>query len=88
MRPPRLLPENYHELCPYFDHAMSEEDARDFHILKIIWVVFHAMVVNEALELGVLSSDLAEHLKSCLEGLRWYMCEAWLQLDKHALWLA
>jgi len=43
------------------------------------------MVVNEAFELGVLRRDLAEHLKSSLEGLRWYMCEAWMQLDKHAL---
>ncbi|KAJ8444055.1 hypothetical protein Cgig2_030912 [Carnegiea gigantea] len=31
-------------------------------------VVFYVMVVNEALELGVLSRDLAEHLKLCLEG--------------------
>ena len=45
------------------------------------------MVVNEALELGVLTRDLAEHLL-CLEGLRWYMCEACLQLDKLDLWWA
>ena len=35
--------------------------------------VFYAMVVNEALELGILSSDLAGHLKLSLEGL-WWQC--------------
>ncbi|KAJ8439983.1 hypothetical protein Cgig2_008366 [Carnegiea gigantea] len=34
----------------------------------MIQVVFYAMVVNEALELGVLTTDLAEHLKLRLEG--------------------
>jgi len=51
----------------------------------MVQVVFYVMVVNEAFKLGVLSRDLAEHLKLSLEGLRWYMCETWLQLDKHAL---
>ncbi|KAJ8442138.1 hypothetical protein Cgig2_011328 [Carnegiea gigantea] len=69
-RPPRLLPKNYQDLCPYFDLAVVEEVARDFCILEMIQAVFYAMVVNEALELGVLSGDLAEHLKSALEGLQ------------------
>ena len=43
------------------------------------------MVVNEALESGVLSRDLAEHLKSTLKGLRWFIFKAWLPLNKHAL---
>ncbi|KAJ8434534.1 hypothetical protein Cgig2_004300 [Carnegiea gigantea] len=75
-----------HELCPYFNLVVAEEVTQDFCIPEMIQAVFYAMLVNEAQELGVLSRDLAEHLKSCLEGLRWYMCEAWLQLDKLNLW--
>ncbi|KAJ8422319.1 hypothetical protein Cgig2_027688 [Carnegiea gigantea] len=126
--PPLLLPYDYKDLCPDFNLAAAEEAAQDFLLPEIPEVVFYAMLlndavkigvlcggmidimesalvehlrgvgvaqqgsdreeVNEALELGVLSSDLAKHLKSCLKGLQWYMCEACLQLDKHALWLA
>ncbi|KAJ8435117.1 hypothetical protein Cgig2_020760 [Carnegiea gigantea] len=78
VRPPRPLPANYHKLRPYFDLVVVEEAARDFRILEMIQAIFYAMVVNEALKLGVLSRDLAEHLKLCLEGLQRYMCEAWL----------
>ncbi|KAJ8434358.1 hypothetical protein Cgig2_031604 [Carnegiea gigantea] len=85
-RPPRLLPENYHKLCPPFDLLVAEEAAPDFCIVEMIQAVFYAMVVNEALELGVLSGDLAEHLKLWLEGLWWYICEVWLQLNKLDLW--
>ncbi|KAJ8420778.1 LOW QUALITY PROTEIN: hypothetical protein Cgig2_011067 [Carnegiea gigantea] len=75
--PPQPLPENYHNLCPDFILFDVEEAARDFHILKM--AVIYAMVVNEALEVEVLSRDLVERLNSALEGLRW------LQLNKHAL---
>ncbi|KAJ8423593.1 hypothetical protein Cgig2_003877 [Carnegiea gigantea] len=86
--PPRPLPENYHDLCPNFDFAVAEEATRNFRFPYVVQAVFYAMVVNMAFKMGVLSRDLAEHLKSALEGLRWYMCEAWLQLDKHAfLWV-
>ncbi|KAJ8437188.1 hypothetical protein Cgig2_007538 [Carnegiea gigantea] len=61
--PPRPLPENYHDLCLYFDLAVVEEAARDFRIPEMIQAVFYAMVVNETLELGILSRDLAKHLK-------------------------
>ena len=64
---------------------MAEVVARDLRIHEITQAVFYAMALNEALKLGVVSRDLVEHLKPSLEGLRWYMCEVWLQLDKHAL---
>jgi len=82
------LPDNYYDLCPYFDRDMAEEFARDFCILKMTQAIFYAMVVKNALKLGVVSRELAEHLKSSHKGLQWSMCEACLQLDKHALWLA
>ncbi|KAJ8427202.1 LOW QUALITY PROTEIN: hypothetical protein Cgig2_011778 [Carnegiea gigantea] len=51
----------------HFDLAVAKEATYD---PKMIQAVFYAMVVNEALELSVLSRDLAKHLKSALEGLR------------------
>ena len=74
-RSPRPLPENYHKLCPHFNLLVAEEAAQDFRIPEMIQAVFYAMVVNKAIELGVLSSDLAEHLKLCLKGLPCYVCE-------------
>jgi len=77
------LLENYHDLCLGFNLSDAEEAVRNFRIPKMVQAVFCAMVVNKAFKLGVLSRDLVEHLKSSVEGLQWYMCEAWLQLDKH-----
>ena len=65
---------------------MAEEATRDFRILEMVQAICYTMVVSEALEVGVLSRGLAEHLKLCLEGLQRYMCKAWLQLDKPDLW--
>ncbi|KAJ8438644.1 hypothetical protein Cgig2_016390 [Carnegiea gigantea] len=74
-RPPRLPPENYHDLCLYFDLDMAEVAARDLCIHEITQAVFYAMVVSKALELGVMSRDLAEHLKPSLEGLQEAACD-------------
>jgi len=83
--PPQPLPDNYHNLRPYFDLDMAKEFARDFRIPEMTQAILYAMVVNDALELGVVNRELAKHLKRSIKGLWWYMCEAWLQLDKHAL---
>ncbi|KAJ8433719.1 hypothetical protein Cgig2_004348 [Carnegiea gigantea] len=74
-RPPRPFPTNYHELYTHFDLTAAEEALHDFCITKMVQAIFYTMVVNEAFELGVLSRDLAEHLKLCIEGLQWYMCK-------------
>jgi len=50
-----------------------EDAARNFRIPEMVQAIFFAMVVNEALEFGVFSRDLAEHLKSALEHLRWFI---------------
>ena len=63
VRPYRPLPESYRELCPYFDLVVVEEAARDFRIHEMTLTVFYATVVREAWELGVVSEELAEHLK-------------------------
>ncbi|KAJ8431471.1 hypothetical protein Cgig2_033985 [Carnegiea gigantea] len=64
--PSRLLPVDYRDLCPYFLLDDAEDAARDFQIPKLVQAVFYAMVVNEALSLGVLSRSLAEDPKSAL----------------------
>ncbi|KAJ8443577.1 hypothetical protein Cgig2_020664 [Carnegiea gigantea] len=61
-RPPLLLLENYHNLCLDFILAVVQEAARDFRILILVQVTFYAMVVNEALELGVLSRTMEHKL--------------------------
>lgn len=43
------------------------------------------MVVNDSLNLGVMSRDRAGALKSALEGLQWVIFESWLRINKHAL---
>ena len=68
--PPRSLPENYRDLCPYFDLDEAEEAVRGFRIPEMTQAIFYAMVLSKALELGVVSGDLAKHLKSSLECLR------------------
>ncbi|KAJ8446021.1 LOW QUALITY PROTEIN: hypothetical protein Cgig2_012365 [Carnegiea gigantea] len=81
--PSQSLSENYHDLC--LDFILFDKTPHDFHIPEMIQAVFYTMVVNEALELGILSKNLAEHLRSALEGLWWFIFEAWRQLNKHAL---
>ena len=39
---------------PNFIKEDTEEVARDFHIRKIIQIAFYAVVVNDAIELGIL----------------------------------
>ncbi|KAJ8430170.1 hypothetical protein Cgig2_028056 [Carnegiea gigantea] len=68
-----------------FTLSNAKEAVRDFHIPEMVQAIFYAMVVNESLELGFLSRDLVECLKSALEGLQWFIFEAWLQLNRHAL---
>ncbi|KAJ8436067.1 hypothetical protein Cgig2_000363 [Carnegiea gigantea] len=84
-RPHQPLPADYHELCLDFIRSDAKEDIRDFRAPEKVQVVFYAMVVNEALELGVLSKDLAEDLKSALVGLQCFIFEAWLHLNRNSL---
>lgn len=51
--------------------ADVEDAARDFNILKIVQATFYATVVNKAMELSVVSRDMAGDLKSTLKGLWW-----------------
>jgi len=63
------LPDDYRELCLNFVLSEAEKAAWNYPLPKIVQVVFYAMVLSDALELGVLNRELAEMLKSALVGM-------------------
>ncbi|KAJ8438624.1 hypothetical protein Cgig2_017962 [Carnegiea gigantea] len=81
----RPLLEYYQDLCPSFTLSDTDEAACDFDIPEIVQATFYAMVVKDAVQLSVLSRDLAGNLKSTLKGLRWTIFKSWLNVNKHAL---
>jgi len=83
--PNQSLQENYQDLYLTFTFSDAVEATHNFNMPKMIQATFYAMVVNNALELGVMSRDMAEALKSALEGLWWFLFESWLRINKHDL---
>ncbi|KAJ8430132.1 hypothetical protein Cgig2_011076 [Carnegiea gigantea] len=69
LRPLRTLLEDYRELCPCFTLSEAEEAARDFNLPEMIQVTFYAMLLNDAVELGIASELMAADLKASLKGL-------------------
>jgi len=69
-RPPRPLPKDYHVLCPCFSLPEAEGSATDFELPEMVQATFYAMLLNDAVELGVVYGFMAEGLKSSLVGLR------------------
>ena len=67
--PPSLL-DDLHALCPRFSLAKAEGASADFELPKMVQATFYAMMVNKAIELGVVRGFMAEDPKSALEGLR------------------
>ena len=74
--PPRPLLQDFQDLCPSFTLPDADEAARDFNIPKIIQATFYAMVVNDAVDLSIVSRDIAGDLRSTLRGLRWTSFES------------
>ncbi|KAJ8421918.1 hypothetical protein Cgig2_021607 [Carnegiea gigantea] len=74
--PPRPLLKDYRDLCLGLTLSDAEEVACDFDIPEIVQATFYVMVVNEAMELFVVSKDMAGALKSTLKGLRWIAFES------------
>ncbi|KAJ8427825.1 hypothetical protein Cgig2_001636 [Carnegiea gigantea] len=69
--PPQLLPKDYRDQCPYFDHDVAKASARDCHIPELTQVVFYAMVLNNVVALGVSCMFVADTLRWVLECLNW-----------------
>ncbi|KAJ8420864.1 hypothetical protein Cgig2_021280 [Carnegiea gigantea] len=76
--PPRPLLDDYQDLCPRFLLSKAEKAVLDFELPEMVPVTFYAMLLNDALELGIVSGFLTNDLKSSLEGLRWTSLETWL----------
>ncbi|KAJ8436377.1 LOW QUALITY PROTEIN: hypothetical protein Cgig2_032198 [Carnegiea gigantea] len=83
--PPRPLPEDYHNLCLHFSLPEAEGAVLDFRLPKMVQATFYAMLSNNAVELGVVSSFIISDRKSNLVGLRWTCFEAWTSRTSHEL---
>ena len=84
-RPSRPLPEDFHALCPRFSLPEAEAAVANFELPKMVQATFYAVLLNEAVELGMASSFMAEGLKSALVGLRWSSFEVWMSCVDHEL---
>ncbi|KAJ8431000.1 hypothetical protein Cgig2_025682 [Carnegiea gigantea] len=62
---------DYKDLCPDFNLAAAEEASRDLFLLEISQVVFCAMLLNDAVKLGVLRGGMIEIMELALVELRW-----------------
>ncbi|KAJ8426729.1 hypothetical protein Cgig2_011550 [Carnegiea gigantea] len=76
--PSLRLPDDYQDLCPDFDLSQAKEAAQDFLLPEIPQVTFCAMLLNDAVRLGVLSRGMIEILELDLVELRWSTFEEWL----------
>jgi len=85
-RPPRCFQRITGTYVRASFYLKREEATCDFDIPKMIHATFYVMVVNDALELGIMSKDMARALKSALAGLWWLIFESWLMINEHALW--
>jgi len=62
-RPARPLPEDYHDICPRFSLPEVDGGAADFELPEMVQTTFYVMLLNEAIELGVVCDFMAEGLK-------------------------
>ncbi|KAJ8442957.1 hypothetical protein Cgig2_019530 [Carnegiea gigantea] len=83
--PPHPLPEDYRVLRPHFSLPKAERAVADFELLEMVQATFYAMLLNEAIELGVMRGFMADCLKSLLVGLRWTCFEVWMSCTDHEL---
>jgi len=84
-RSPYPLPDDYHDLCPRFLLPKAEGAAPDFGLPEMVQAIFYTMLLNDAVELGVVSGFVADNLKSTLSGLRWTCIEAMMSCTSREL---
>jgi len=84
-RPAQPPPEDHYDLCADFILANAQEATWDFCLPELVEATFYAVVVNDALELGMLSRGLAPIMKSVLTGLPWFIFEGWLQQNRDSI---
>ena len=59
-----------------FSLPKAERVALGFELLEMVQATFYTMLLNYAVELGIVSGFLVDNLKSTLDGLRWTSFEA------------
>ncbi|KAJ8419984.1 hypothetical protein Cgig2_021356 [Carnegiea gigantea] len=59
---PNLLSLHFVALCPDIDHTVAMQFAHAVHIPEMVQAIFYAMVINEAVELRLLSRETMESL--------------------------
>ncbi|KAJ8438772.1 hypothetical protein Cgig2_009890 [Carnegiea gigantea] len=75
--PPLPLLSDYKDLRLDFDLAATEEAAHNFGLSEMVQVVFLAMLLNDAVTLGVLRGWLIDIMESALKELCWSIFQAW-----------
>ncbi|KAJ8422898.1 hypothetical protein Cgig2_026419 [Carnegiea gigantea] len=69
VRQPCPLPDDYWDLCPHFTLSDAKRAVHDFELPEMVQATFYAMLLNDVVELGKVSSLLAVDLKLILESL-------------------
>ncbi|KAJ8429877.1 hypothetical protein Cgig2_006777 [Carnegiea gigantea] len=59
--------------------------AYDFELLEIVQATIYAMLLNNAVGLGIVSGFIVVDLKASLEGLQWSSFESWMHRAEHGL---
>ncbi|KAJ8436181.1 hypothetical protein Cgig2_010425 [Carnegiea gigantea] len=67
---PRPLPNDYRDLCPRFTLSDAERAALDFELPEMVHATFYGVLLNDVIELGIVSGPMAVDLKLTLDGLR------------------
>ena len=68
---PRPLSDDYWLICPLLSKIKPKDVVQDCHNLELVQATFYVMVVNGALELGVLANIIACIIKDVLLDLYW-----------------
>ncbi|KAJ8423581.1 LOW QUALITY PROTEIN: hypothetical protein Cgig2_002910 [Carnegiea gigantea] len=85
---PRLLHLDYHGLCPPFDFEAAMQNAHDSNISGMVQVIFYAMVIDDAAELGLSCRLTMDCVMWATQKVDWCLVEAWLRDINHRLWRA
>ncbi|KAJ8441400.1 hypothetical protein Cgig2_002359 [Carnegiea gigantea] len=59
--------------------------ARDFNLREMVQATFYAMLLNDAVGLGIASGFIAADLKVSFDGLQWTFIESWMHTNRHDL---
>ncbi|KAJ8423697.1 hypothetical protein Cgig2_003381 [Carnegiea gigantea] len=65
------LLEDYHVRCSHFSLPKVEGEVADFELPEMVQATFYTMLLNKAVELGVVHGFMAKGLRSALVGLWW-----------------